>query len=159
MAAKQKPEPRRVRLTVPAVDVSTQQWLDLQDDASVSMRLLIRESIERDGYVDVMNKPVEQLPRRGRPPQTETRTAESATKDEEQVFSDDTAQEAGESSDQSTEVAAEKDLSSENEQQAIAEVDQSARDGQPEAQAEPAQSKTRDSTNGVPSGLSDFLTS
>ncbi|BAS11833.1 hypothetical protein AHiyo8_01360 [Arthrobacter sp. Hiyo8] len=72
MAAKRKPEPRRVRLTVPAVDESVLAWLDLQDDASASMRMLVRESIARDGYVDVINKPVEQLPRRGRPPQGET---------------------------------------------------------------------------------------
>ncbi|MGW1616938.1 hypothetical protein ACWCQZ_47720 [Streptomyces sp. NPDC002285] len=35
---------------------------------SQSLRLLIRESIQRDGHVDVHYKPVEQLPRRGRPP-------------------------------------------------------------------------------------------
>lgn len=72
MAAKRKPEPRRVRLTVPAVDESVLAWLDLQDDASASMRMLVRESIARDGYVDVINKPVDQLPRRGRPPQGES---------------------------------------------------------------------------------------
>ncbi|WP_394941182.1 hypothetical protein [Psychromicrobium sp. YIM B11713] len=71
MAAKRKPEPRRVRLTVPAVDESVLAWLDLQDNASASMRMLVRESIARDGYIDVINKPVEQLPRRGRPPQGE----------------------------------------------------------------------------------------
>lgn len=71
MSAKRKPEPRRVRLTVPAADTSVTEWLDLQDDASVSMRYLVRESIEKDGYTDVVNRPVEKQPRRGRPPKTE----------------------------------------------------------------------------------------
>lgn len=71
MVAKKKPEPRRVRLTIPAADESSQAWIDLQDDASASMRMLIRESIQRDGYVDVVNRHVEQQPRRGRPPKSE----------------------------------------------------------------------------------------
>lgn len=69
MAAARRPEPRRIRFTVPAMDVSSLEWLDAQDDPSVSLRLLIHEAIEREGYVDVMNKPVERQPRRGRPPQ------------------------------------------------------------------------------------------
>jgi hypothetical protein len=68
-------EPRRLRWSVPAADVSVNQWLDVQESISSSLRLLIRESIEREGYIDVVNKPVEQLPRRGRPPQAETAEA------------------------------------------------------------------------------------
>lgn len=68
MAAKRKPEPMRTRLTVPAADGSVIEWLELQDDPSGSMRKLIRDSIEREGFTDAMNKPVAQLPRRGRPP-------------------------------------------------------------------------------------------
>lgn len=60
-------EPRRVRWSVPTADVSVNQWLDLQDSISDSLRLLIRESIQRDGYIDVANRPLEQQPRRGRP--------------------------------------------------------------------------------------------
>lgn len=71
MVAKTKPEPMRVRLTIPAADESSQAWINLQDDPSTSMRMLIRESIQRDGYVDVVNRPVEQQPRRGRPPKSE----------------------------------------------------------------------------------------
>lgn len=58
-------DPRRLRWSVPAADVSVNQWLDLQENISGSLRLLIRESIERDGYIDVVNKPVEQLLRHG----------------------------------------------------------------------------------------------
>ncbi|MFI9629237.1 hypothetical protein [Streptomyces sp. NPDC052042] len=65
-----QPEPRRLRWSVPQADTSTNQWLDLQHDISRSLQLLIRESIQRDGYIDVVNRPVEQLPRRGRPPQS-----------------------------------------------------------------------------------------
>jgi hypothetical protein len=68
-------EPRRLRWSVPAADVSVSQWLDVQENISSSLRLLIRESIEREGYIDVVNKPVDQLPRRGRPPQAETAEA------------------------------------------------------------------------------------
>ncbi|MFD8609467.1 hypothetical protein [Streptomyces sp. NPDC059631] len=66
--ASQSGGPRKVRWTVPAVDTSVIEWLNEQADISQSIRLLIRESIQRDGFVDVYYKPVEQLPRRGRPP-------------------------------------------------------------------------------------------
>ncbi|MYR58909.1 hypothetical protein GTY54_22585 [Streptomyces sp. SID625] len=66
--ANQPGEPRKVRWTVPAADTSVIEWLNEQADISQSIRLLIRESIQRDGYIDVYYKPVEQLPRRGRPP-------------------------------------------------------------------------------------------
>ena len=62
-----KPQPHRFRVSVPAADEAVVAWMELQDNASLSVRLLIRESIERNGYVDVMNKPVTQLPKRGRP--------------------------------------------------------------------------------------------
>lgn len=66
--ANQPGEPRKVRWTVPAADTSVIEWLTEQADISQSIRLLIRESIQRDGYIDVFYKPVDQLPRRGRPP-------------------------------------------------------------------------------------------
>lgn len=65
---KSEGEPRKLRWTVPAVDVSVIEWLDTQYDVSQSLRALIRESIERDGIIDVFYKPVEKQPRRGRPP-------------------------------------------------------------------------------------------
>ncbi|MEU9167816.1 hypothetical protein AB0D34_08475 [Streptomyces sp. NPDC048420] len=66
--ANQPGEPRKIRWTVPAADTSVIEWLDQQENISQSLRLLIRESIQRDGYIDVFYKPVDQLPRRGRPP-------------------------------------------------------------------------------------------
>ncbi|MFF4410213.1 hypothetical protein [Streptomyces sp. NPDC001404] len=69
-------EPRKVRWTVPAADTSVIEWLNEQADISQSIRLLIRESIQRDGYIDVYYKPVEQLPRRGRPPLESTEQRE-----------------------------------------------------------------------------------
>ncbi|WP_093802242.1 hypothetical protein [Streptomyces sp. Wb2n-11] len=74
--ANQSGEPRKVRWTVPAADTSVIEWLDQQENISQSLRLLIRESIQRDGYVDVYYKPVEQLPRRGRPPLESTEQRE-----------------------------------------------------------------------------------
>lgn len=81
--ASQPGEPRKVRWTVPAADTSVIEWLNVQADISQSLRLLIRESIQRDGYVDVFYKPVEQLPRRGRPPleSTEQHGDDEATTD------------------------------------------------------------------------------
>lgn len=71
MAASQgktaKPEPKRIRVNVPAADESVLEWFELQENHSLSVRQLIRESIERHGYIDVVNRPVAQLPKRGRP--------------------------------------------------------------------------------------------
>ncbi|WP_457963638.1 hypothetical protein M1E17_19755 [Arthrobacter sp. D1-29] len=61
-----KPPPQRFRLSVPAADEAVLAWMDLQDNPSLSVRMLIRESIERLGYVDVINRPVSQLPTRER---------------------------------------------------------------------------------------------
>ncbi|MFI1408807.1 hypothetical protein ACH4Y0_02535 [Streptomyces sp. NPDC020707] len=81
--ANQPGEPRKVRWTVPAADTSVIEWLDQQENISQSLRLLIRESIQRDGYIDVFYKPVDQLPRRGRPPleSTEQHEDDEATTD------------------------------------------------------------------------------
>lgn len=62
-----KPEPHRYRVSVPVADEAVAAWMELQDDRSLSVRMLIRESIARLGYVDVVNRPVDQLPKRGRP--------------------------------------------------------------------------------------------
>lgn len=62
-----KPQPQRFRVSVPAADEAVLEWMNLQDNPSLSIRMLIRESIERLGYVDVVNRPVAQLPTRGRP--------------------------------------------------------------------------------------------
>lgn len=56
-----------IRWSVSNADESTIAWVERQDDLSASLRLLVRESIQRDGYIDVVNRPVGQLPRRGRP--------------------------------------------------------------------------------------------
>lgn len=62
----------RYRLNVPVADDSTQKWIAAQTCPSISIRQLIRQAIERDGYVDAMCSSVEQLPRRGRPPKSES---------------------------------------------------------------------------------------
>jgi hypothetical protein len=78
-----KPPPQRFRLSVPAADEAVLEWMNLPDNPSLSIRMLIRESIERLGYVDVINRPVSQLPTRERPvgpeedPTRTQRTAET----------------------------------------------------------------------------------
>ncbi|MFF1880225.1 hypothetical protein ACFVVC_01985 [Pseudarthrobacter sp. NPDC058196] len=84
-----KAEPRRLRWSVPRADESTNRWLDEQYDISRSLQLLIRESIQRDGYIDVVNRPVEQLPRRGRPPQGEQDPGRSGDQDSDEDSRED----------------------------------------------------------------------
>jgi len=53
---------------VPDADESVLAWIGAQSDLSASVRSLIREAIERHGYRDATCYPVQQQPRRGRPP-------------------------------------------------------------------------------------------
>lgn len=66
-----KPEPVRKRISIPFDDKSTLAWWAVQENPAYSLRLLIHDYIEREGYTDPHNKPVQQLPKRGRPPQVE----------------------------------------------------------------------------------------
>ncbi|MGI8307012.1 hypothetical protein [Saccharopolyspora hattusasensis] len=139
-------EPRRLRWSVPAADISTNRWLDEQENISRSLQLLIRESIQRDGYIDVVNRPVEQLPRRGRPPQSDgvTQGKEAATGiDPGRVLLDHE-----ESSPIAEESALEADMSPADEES----------DAPSEATPEPAQHSPRPEKKGVPPGLNAFLT-
>lgn len=63
-----RPASRRFRVSVPDTDESVLTWIGAQSDLSASVRALIRESIERNGYRDATCYPVIQQPRRGRPP-------------------------------------------------------------------------------------------
>ena len=69
MAAPSQDGVHRHRFTVPAADVSTVEWIAQQENLSYSLRALVRDYIEHHGYTDPHNRPVRQLPRRGRPPQ------------------------------------------------------------------------------------------
>ena len=53
---------------MPDADESVLAWIGAQSDLSASVRSLIREAIERHGYRDATCYPVQQQPRRGRPP-------------------------------------------------------------------------------------------
>ena len=68
MGSVPRPTPKRFRVSVPETDESVLAWIGAQSDLSNSMRALIRESIERNGYRDATCYPVQQQPRRGRPP-------------------------------------------------------------------------------------------
>lgn len=58
----------RKRISIPKADDSVLAWWEVQKDSGLSVRLLIRNEIERNGYTDAAFRPVAQLPRRGRPP-------------------------------------------------------------------------------------------
>ena len=77
-----KPQPHRFRVSVPAADEAVLVWMNLQDNPSLSVRMLIRESIERLGYLDVFNRPVAQLPPRGRPVGPEEESTETERHEE-----------------------------------------------------------------------------
>ncbi len=66
-------------------DTSTLEWLARQDNASQSMRALVRDYIERHGYTDPTSRPVRQLPRRGRPPLEEGYIPEDVVGEETEV--------------------------------------------------------------------------
>lgn len=78
MGSVPRPTPKRFRVSVPETDESVLAWIGAQSDLSNSVRALIRESIERNGYRDATCYPVQQQPRRGRPPKN-TDEAEDAT--------------------------------------------------------------------------------
>ena len=65
-----RPQSRRFRVSVPEADESVLAWICAQSDPSASVRSLIREAIERHGYRDATCYPVQQQPRRGRPPKS-----------------------------------------------------------------------------------------
>lgn len=56
----------RYRLNVPPEDESVLQWLEKQKHPSISLRLLIKEDIQRNGFVDVTCRSVEPAVRRSR---------------------------------------------------------------------------------------------
>ena len=66
MARKKLDNMRRMRLNIPEQDSSVIEWLDQQLDASASIRTVIRDYIQRNGYTDPTCGRVEQI-RRGRP--------------------------------------------------------------------------------------------
>lgn len=78
MGSVPRPAPKRFRVSVPETDESVLAWIGAQSDLSNSVRALIRESIERNGYRDATCYPVVQQPRRGRPPKN-TDEAEDTT--------------------------------------------------------------------------------
>lgn len=79
MGSVPRPTPKRFRVSVPETDESVLAWIGAQSDLSNSVRALIRESIERNGYRDATCYPVVQQPRRGRPPKLAEDEAEGTT--------------------------------------------------------------------------------
>lgn len=67
MPNKARPTMERRRLSFPSTDTTVRDWLSAQSDPSASMRLIIRDTVAREGYSDVMCRRVEQQPQRGRP--------------------------------------------------------------------------------------------
>ncbi|MFF2053744.1 hypothetical protein ACFVU2_19225 [Leifsonia sp. NPDC058194] len=87
MAARSQAEEtsERKRISIPKADESVLTWWEKQNDVGLSVRMLIRNEIERNGYVDVAFAPVAQLPRRGRPPGSGPDAAEAAESEAEPI--------------------------------------------------------------------------
>ena len=76
-----RPQSHRFRVSVPEADESVLAWIGAQSDLSASVRSLIRDAIERHGYRDATCYPVQQQPRRGRPPKQTELTEQLETVD------------------------------------------------------------------------------
>lgn len=85
MPNKARPTMERRRLSFPSTDTTVRDWLSAQSDPSASMRLIIRDTVAREGYSDVMCRRVEQQPQRGRPRAAATMTATGAGQSENEV--------------------------------------------------------------------------
>lgn len=81
--------PFRRTVSFPRNDVSTLEWWAAQEDPSLSIKMLIRAEIERYGYTDTANRPVQQLPRRGRPPKAEQASPDATVWDEDSYAEDE----------------------------------------------------------------------
>lgn len=71
----------RYRLSVPDRDVSVREWIAVQEHLSISLRLLIKEDILRNGLSDVTCRMPDQTVRRGRPPARQSSGGDSAVQD------------------------------------------------------------------------------
>lgn len=83
MPSKARPIMERRRLSFPSTDTTVRDWLSAQSDPSASMRLIIRDTVAREGYSDVMCRRVEQQPQRGRPRAAVTVAAATTTEAEQ----------------------------------------------------------------------------
>lgn len=83
--AEMKVEPKRYRFSVPPADTSVMAWVEQQSNLSMSLRMLIGECIERNGYGDYTCR--ERIPgaKRGRPAKITSEDEQDASHEE---FSD-----------------------------------------------------------------------
>lgn len=66
-----KAERKYVKLSIPLADASVLRWLEGQDNMSDSIRQLIRQDIEKNGYDDVFCRDIVPGAKRGRPSNAE----------------------------------------------------------------------------------------
>ena len=67
-------ERTRYSFTVPITDESVKKWIRMQENLGISLRLLIKSDIVRNGYTDTLCRLASQSTvRRGRPPASEYR--------------------------------------------------------------------------------------
>lgn len=86
MGRPKEPPAMRYRLKVPESDASVIAWMDAQSELSISLRLLIKEDIIRNGFTDVTCRPVGQLPKRGRPSNVEVELRDTVPVMDEEVI-------------------------------------------------------------------------
>lgn len=80
-----KSDTQRVyKIVVPNGDASVLEWMELQDDPSVSIRLLVKDYISRKGFQDIACMPAEYSPV-GRKPKDVGRTEYDKEEDEQET--------------------------------------------------------------------------
>lgn len=70
---------QRFRLSVPDADESVLAWIGAQLNLSASVRMLIRDDIQQNGFTDVSCRTVEQGAKRGRPSNAELERRKNAS--------------------------------------------------------------------------------
>ena len=66
-----KAERKYIKLGIPLADASVLKWLEGQDNMSDSIRQLIRQDIEKNGYDDIFCRDIVPGAKRGRPSNAE----------------------------------------------------------------------------------------
>lgn len=75
----------RFTICVPVKDKSVVQWCEAQDNLSISLRMLIKAEVAKNGYSDVLCREVIQGARRGRPSLTDMEMREADYEEESVV--------------------------------------------------------------------------
>lgn len=75
--ARRKVNMIRQRISIPESDISVLEWINNQSNVSFSIRMMIKEYIEKYGYSDITCRKVDKQLKRGRPPKMDNNTEDN----------------------------------------------------------------------------------